>query len=141
MHVQNDLLRYRINQRRNLSTFRQRLPSNQVYYYRSPAHSHHSVLSFAFAFDAEEDGEKYQFALTYPYSYSRCMSMIQRLKRERGDLLRVKTVAKSVVSRYAANPSIDVGTTYYIEVHFLILGRSCVHINTYIDSKVGRFRW
>lgn len=69
-----------------------------MYYYRSPEHSHHSVLSFAFAFDAEEDGEKYHFALGYPYSYSRCMSMIQRLKRDRGDILKVEAVAKSVVS-------------------------------------------
>ncbi|KAF4533156.1 hypothetical protein B566_EDAN001698 [Ephemera danica] len=48
---------------------RQRMPSKHVYYYRSPEHHNHYVLSFAFGFDREED--VYQFALSFPYSYSR----------------------------------------------------------------------
>ena len=42
-----------------------------MYYYRSPEHSNHYVLSMAFAFDLDEPGEKYYFALCFPYSYSR----------------------------------------------------------------------
>ena len=42
-----------------------------MYYYRSPEHSNHYVLSMAFAFDIDEPGEKYYFALCFPYSYSR----------------------------------------------------------------------
>ena len=50
--------------------FRQRIPRTNVYYYKSPEHNNNYVLSFAFAFD--KDGEKYQFAMSYPYTYSRC---------------------------------------------------------------------
>lgn len=49
----------------------------QVYYYRSPQHQNHYVLSFAFSFDREED--MYQFALTYPYSYSRHVGHLDNL--------------------------------------------------------------
>lgn len=49
---------------------RKRLPSRFVFYYCSPDHSNNVVLSFAFAFDKVE-GEQYDFALTFPYSYSR----------------------------------------------------------------------
>ena len=38
-------------------------------HFKSPDHSNNYVLSFAFAFDT--DDERYQFALCYPYSYSR----------------------------------------------------------------------
>ena len=51
-------------------SLRQRIPQTNVYYYKSPEHNDNYVLSFAFAFD--RDGEKYQFALSYPYTYSRC---------------------------------------------------------------------
>ncbi len=46
----------------------------QVYYYRSPEHSNNCVLSFAFAFDKED--EKYFFAMSFPYSYSRLLSEV-----------------------------------------------------------------
>lgn len=36
------------------SIFRQRMPSNYSYFYRSPEHSDNVVLSFTFAFDIEE---------------------------------------------------------------------------------------
>lgn len=49
----------------------------QVYYYKSSQHQKHYVLSFAFAFDREEDS--YQFALTYPYSYSRHLGYLDNL--------------------------------------------------------------
>ena len=50
-------------------SLRQRIPRTNVYYYKSPEHNNNYVLSFAFAFD--KDGEKYQFAMSYPYTYSR----------------------------------------------------------------------
>ena len=49
-----------------------RVPQTNVYYYKSPEHNNNYVLSFAFAFD--KDGEKYQFALSFPYTYSRYSS-------------------------------------------------------------------
>jgi len=52
------------------SSIRRRLPSSYVYYHCSPDHSNNMVLSFAFAFDKIK-GEKYDFALAFPYSYSR----------------------------------------------------------------------
>ena len=75
----------------------------------------------AFAFDHEE-GEVYSFALTFPYSYSRCTALVKRLSRRKGpelaeeeeqedsldipkepgrqsrEIIRVETLAKSVVS-------------------------------------------
>ena len=72
----------------------QRIPQTYVYYYKvtcdwwtttqysplighfkSPDHSNNYVLSFAFAFDT--DDERYQFALCYPYSYSRYRTVQQ----------------------------------------------------------------
>ncbi|KAG5314162.1 CBPC6 carboxypeptidase, partial [Acromyrmex insinuator] len=55
----------------------QRIPREQVFYYRSAQHQNHYVLSFAFAFDREDD--VYQFALTYPYSYTRYMVHLDNL--------------------------------------------------------------
>ena len=55
----------------------QRLPHNQVFYYRSIQHQDHYVLSFAFSFDRED--ELYQFALTYPYSFTRHLSHLDNL--------------------------------------------------------------
>lgn len=52
----------------------QRLPKKNVFYYRSPLHQNHYVLSFAFAFDKEDD--VYQFALAPPYSYSRIQAYL-----------------------------------------------------------------
>ncbi|KAL6266793.1 hypothetical protein P5V15_003625 [Pogonomyrmex californicus] len=55
----------------------QRIPREQVFYYKSAQHQNHYVLSFAFAFDREDD--VYQFALTYPYSYTRYMVHLDNL--------------------------------------------------------------
>ena len=80
----------------------------------------------AFAFDHEE-GEVYSFALTFPYSYSRCAALVKRLSRRKGpelpeeeeeedgedldipkeprrrsrEIIRVETLAKSVVSAHS----------------------------------------
>lgn len=58
----------------------QRLPKEHVFYYKSPIHQNHHVLSFAFIFDREDD--IYQFALTYPYSYSRLQSYLSVLEQK-----------------------------------------------------------
>lgn len=55
----------------------QRIPGRQVFYYKSAQHQNHHVLSFAFAFDRED--EAYQFCLTYPYSYTRYLGHLDNL--------------------------------------------------------------
>ena len=47
----------------------QRIPSENVFYYRCPYHRLRFVLTLALAFDNEED--VYQLALSYPYTYTR----------------------------------------------------------------------
>ncbi|XP_066958146.1 cytosolic carboxypeptidase-like protein 5 isoform X1 [Macrobrachium rosenbergii] len=51
-----------------------RMPSENVYYYESAEHNGQNVLSFAICFDVEMD--VYQFALTYPYSYTRLQTFL-----------------------------------------------------------------
>lgn len=58
----------------------QRLPKEHCFYYKSPIHQNHHVLSFAFIFDREDD--IYQFSLTYPYSYSRLQSYLSVLEQK-----------------------------------------------------------
>ncbi|XP_051164200.1 cytosolic carboxypeptidase 6 isoform X1 [Leptopilina boulardi] len=55
----------------------QRIPMRQVFYYKSAQHQNHHILSFAFAFDRED--EAYQFCLTYPYSYTRYLGHLDNL--------------------------------------------------------------
>lgn len=50
------------------------MPRQNVFYYRSPVHQNHYVLSFAFAFEKED--EVYQFAVAPPYSFSRLQSYL-----------------------------------------------------------------
>ncbi|XP_052865255.1 cytosolic carboxypeptidase 6 [Anopheles cruzii] len=56
----------------------QRLLRCEVFYYKSPVHQNHYVLSFAFGFDKED--EVYQFALTFPYSYSKMQAYLNALE-------------------------------------------------------------
>lgn len=58
----------------------QRLPKEHVFYYKSPIHKNHHVLSFAFFFDREDD--VYQFALNYPYSYSRLQAYLSVIEQK-----------------------------------------------------------
>ena len=76
----------------------QRIQTNQVYYYVSPEHDEQMVLSIAFSFDREN--EIYSFALSYPYSYSRLVSILKRLSKRRSEecqIIRTETIAKSLV--------------------------------------------
>ncbi|KAI9584627.1 cytosolic carboxypeptidase 6 isoform X2 [Glossina fuscipes] len=77
----------------------QRLPKKHVYYYRSPVHQNHYILSFAFSFDKEDD--VYQFALAPPYSYSRLQSYLNFIEnRHQNDKKFVRTsLAKSLQNR------------------------------------------
>ena len=54
-----------------------RLQKKYVFYYKSPRHNNYHVLSFAFNFDRED--ELYQFALSFPYSYTRHMGHLDNL--------------------------------------------------------------
>ncbi|XP_033607460.1 cytosolic carboxypeptidase 6-like, partial [Cryptotermes secundus] len=72
----------------------QRIPNKYVYYYRSPEHQNHYVLSFAFGFDREED--VYQFAFSYPYSYSRCQGHLELLERRQLPHFRRELLANTV---------------------------------------------
>ncbi|XP_055604992.1 cytosolic carboxypeptidase 6 [Uranotaenia lowii] len=56
----------------------QRLPRCEVFYYKSAVHQNHYVLSFAFGFDKED--EVYQFAMTFPYSYSKLQAYLSALE-------------------------------------------------------------
>ena len=59
---------------------RYRMPSSQVYFYKSSYHRNHYVLTLAFCFDKEE--EAYQFAYSYPYSYSKCQAYLEQIERK-----------------------------------------------------------
>lgn len=77
---------------------RQRLPRQHVFYYRSPVHQNHYVLSFAFAFEKED--EVYQFAVAPPYSFSRLQSYLGVLEtRFAGTFVRSE-LAKSLVDTH-----------------------------------------
>ena len=75
---------------------RQRLPVQNVYYVRSAEHRNHYVLSFAFAFDREED--VYQFSVCFPYSYSRLQLYLSEVERLKLSWIRRETLAQTVVS-------------------------------------------
>lgn len=74
----------------------QRLPKNHVFYYRSPVHQNHYVLSFAFAFEKED--EVYQFAVAPPYSFSRLQAYLGALENKFRDTFARETIGKSLVS-------------------------------------------
>lgn len=76
--------------------FRQRLPKHHVFYYRSPVHQNHYVLSFAFAFDKED--EIYQFAIAPPYSFSRLQAYLTALETRFPNKFERTVLGKSLVS-------------------------------------------
>lgn len=82
--------------RQLIRLFRQRLPSSHVFYYRSPIHQNHYVLSFAFAFEKED--EVYQFAVAPPYSFSRLQSYLGVIENKYLGLFVRTELAKSLVN-------------------------------------------
>ncbi|XP_023345018.1 cytosolic carboxypeptidase 6 [Eurytemora carolleeae] len=75
----------------------QRIPRENVYYYKSPEHSNNFVLSFAFAFDRDE--ERYQFSCCYPYSYSRLQLYIDEILAKKPTLVTREVISKSIKGR------------------------------------------
>lgn len=80
----------------SLRTKWQRLPREHVFWWSSKAHQSHYVLSFAFCFDKED--EIYQFALGFPYSYSRLQSYLQVLEQRFPGNFERFSIANSIVS-------------------------------------------
>ena len=75
----------------------QRMQGQFVFYYRSPIHSDHFILSFAFSFDRED--ERYSFALAQPYSLSRYNLYLESILSAKHIFLRCEAVAKSLQVR------------------------------------------
>lgn len=73
----------------------QRIPKQHTFYLKSPHHQNHHILSFVFAFDRED--EVYQFALTYPYSYSRLQAFLQVLEQRAPNSFERTSLIESVV--------------------------------------------
>nr|XP_018914679.1 PREDICTED: cytosolic carboxypeptidase 6 [Bemisia tabaci] len=59
----------------------QRMPNKFVHYHRSIYHQNNYILSLIFGFDREDDS--YQFALTYPYSYSKCQLHLELIEKRK----------------------------------------------------------
>ncbi|GAB6022195.1 Cytosolic carboxypeptidase 6 [Chamberlinius hualienensis] len=74
---------------------KQRIPTQYVYYYRSPEHHGSYVLSIVFAFDKEDD--VYQFAYSLPYSYSRLQAYLDKLDGQ--PYIKRETIARSLQDR------------------------------------------
>uniref|UniRef100_A0A8W7JEI1 Peptidase M14 domain-containing protein n=1 Tax=Anopheles albimanus TaxID=7167 RepID=A0A8W7JEI1_ANOAL len=75
----------------------QRLLRCEVFYYKSPVHQNHYVLSFAFGFDKED--EVYQFALTFPYSYSKMQAYLNALELKFPETFERSSLGMSIQNR------------------------------------------
>ncbi|XP_077865112.1 cytosolic carboxypeptidase 6-like [Saccoglossus kowalevskii] len=75
----------------------QRIPAKNVYYYRCPDHRKNYVLSFAFAFDREDD--VYQFSYCFPYSYTRQQTYLDTLEKRDTDYFTRELLCLSVQQR------------------------------------------
>uniref|UniRef100_A0A182X2P8 Peptidase M14 domain-containing protein n=1 Tax=Anopheles quadriannulatus TaxID=34691 RepID=A0A182X2P8_ANOQN len=75
----------------------QRLPRCEVFYYKSPVHQNHYVLSFAFGFDKED--EVYQFALTFPYSYSKMQAYLNAVELKFPEAFERSSLGMSIQNR------------------------------------------
>lgn len=75
----------------------QRIPSKNVFYYRCPDHRKNYVMSFAFCFDKEDD--IYQFAYSYPYTYTRLQKYLNQLDRIGMDYFQREEICLSVQQR------------------------------------------
>lgn len=75
-----------------VAIIRSRIPPEYTYYARCPEHRNRYVLTFAFAFDIEED--VYQFALNCPYT---CTQLEEKLTFW-------QVAGKKQLERYAMSP-------------------------------------
>lgn len=76
--------------------FRVRIPSKCVFYYRCPEHGNRYVLSIVFAFDKEDD--VYQFAFSYPYTYTRLQKYLDSLEMKQLPYLKREKIGETLVS-------------------------------------------
>ena len=72
----------------------QRMQRQFVFYYESPLHSDHFVLSFAFSFDRED--ERYSFALAQPFSLSRYNLYLEAILAAQHSFLRCETIGRTI---------------------------------------------
>lgn len=75
-----------------------RIPSKNVFYYRCPDHRKNYVMSFAFCFDRADD-EVYQFAYSFPYTYSRLQSYLDKLEHKNLQHVKREVLALTVQQR------------------------------------------
>lgn len=76
----------------------QRIPSKTVYYYRCPEHRKNYVMSFAFCFDRAND-ETYSFAYSFPYTYSRLQTHLDRIERKKLNSFKREVLTMTVQQR------------------------------------------
>ena len=78
--------------------YRTRIPRDQVYYHRSIEYYNgvQDLFSFNFCFDIETD--VYQFALAFPYSYTRLQTFLNDLDSADHPCYRRNCVAYTIVS-------------------------------------------
>ena len=74
--------------------------SKLISFLKHPVHVHfrnNFVLSFAFCFDLED--ERYHFALSQPYSWSRNCQYVEELGGAQHEFLKVEQIGKSIQGR------------------------------------------
>ena len=113
---------------------RQRIPSRNVFYYRSPEHNKNYVLTIAFAFDNEKD--VYHFSYCYPYSYSRLQAYLGRLDQMNAAYYRKELLAFSVVRMYAGGAKLLVNDIY-LELRVIHVA----NITSCVWEVRGRHKW
>ena len=75
----------------------ERMPSNSVYYYRSPRHDRNYVLSFPFHFERAD--ETYYFAYCFPYTYSYLQRFLFALESKALPYMQRETLCRSLQER------------------------------------------
>jgi cytosolic carboxypeptidase protein 6 len=75
----------------------QRIPPKNCFYYRCPEHKKNYVMSFVFCFDVEDD--VYQFAYSFPYSYTKLQNYMQLLEKRDMNYFERELLTMSVQQR------------------------------------------
>jgi len=55
-------------------------------------------MSFAFCFDKADENEVYHFAYSYPYTYTRLQSFLERIEKKQFNYFKRELLALTVVS-------------------------------------------